>query len=151
MTPEEAARIGGLPPAHEVYRRSSQPFWKKIVPQLGKKQTFSRRHRRYPCCVIAVMDIVDRAYSLDGTVLEMSQGGLMFRAASNYVLDRTGEKVMVHIDGLDLAAQIMASRPEGYGLRLLEDLDLTTVSSLVEEFGYDELAGDGDDEDNEAF
>lgn len=146
MTPEEAARIGGLPPAHEVYRRSARPFWSKFVPQLpSKKKSFSRRHRRYPCCVIAVMDIVDRAYSLDGTVLEMSQGGLMFRAASNYVLDRTGEMVIVHIDGLDLRAQIMASRPEGYGLRLLEELDLTTVSSLVEEFGYDELATDDTD------
>ncbi|MEM6382191.1 MAG: PilZ domain-containing protein [Pseudomonadota bacterium] len=140
MTPEEAARLGGLPPSHEVYRRSAKFSFKSLLPKLGKKQSFSRRHRRFPCCVIASMDIVDRAYSLDGTVLEMSQGGLMFRAASNYVLDRTGEKVVVHIDGVELPAQIMASRPEGYGLRLFEDLDLTTVSSLVEEFGYDELS-----------
>jgi hypothetical protein len=71
----------------------------------------------------------------------MSQGGLMFRVASNYVLERTGENVIVHIDGLELRGQIMASRPEGYGLRLLDDLDLTTVSSLVAEFGLDELSG----------
>lgn len=147
MTPEEAAKLGGLPPSHEVYRRSGSVF-SKFVPRLGKKKSFSRRHRRYPCCVIAVMDIVDRIYSLDGTVLEMSQGGLMFRAASNYVLDRTGEKVIVHIDGLELHAQIMASKPEGYGLKLAEELDLTAVSSLVDEFGYDELAnGEGVDAD----
>lgn len=70
----------------------------------------------------------------------------MFRAASNYVLDRTGEKVVVHIDGLELNARIMASKPEGYGLKLMEDLDLTAVSSLVDEFGYDELSGDGDED-----
>lgn len=143
MTPEEAARLGGLPQSNEVYRRSGGSMFSKFVPKFGKKKSFSRRHRRYPCCVIATMDIVDRVYSLDGTVLEMSQGGLMFRAASNYVLDRTGEKVIVHIDGLELHAQIMASKPEGYGLKLMEDLDLTTVSSLVDEFGYDELSGDG--------
>ncbi|MBV6658806.1 MAG: PilZ domain-containing protein [Devosiaceae bacterium] len=143
MTPEQAADLGGLPPSHEVYRSKGGGFsLRSLIPRFGEKKSFSRRHRRYPCCVIASMDIVERAYSLDGTVLEMSQGGLMFRAASNYVLDRTGEKVVVHIDGLDLPAQVMASRPEGYGLRLLEDLDLTTVSSLVEEFGMDELAGD---------
>lgn len=139
MTPEEAAKMGGLPPSHEVYRRSPKSLLAKLKPSFGRKKSFARRHRRYPCCVIASMDIMERGYQLEGTVLEMSQGGLAFRVASNYVLDRTGEKVVVHIDGLELNAQIMASRPEGYGLRLLEDLDLTMVSSLVDEFGYDEL------------
>ncbi|MFK7791453.1 MAG: PilZ domain-containing protein [Devosiaceae bacterium] len=142
MTPQEAMKIGGLPPSHEVYRRSPRSLFAKLKPSFGKKKAFSRRHRRYPCCVIASMDVVARGYHLEGTVLEMSQGGLMFRVASNYVLDRTGEKVIVHIDGLELHAQIMASRPEGYGLRLMDELDLTEVSSLVEEFGYEELASD---------
>lgn len=145
MTPQEAMRAGGLPPSHEVYRRSAGSWLSKLKPRFGKKQSFSRRHRRFPCCVIASMDIISRGYMLDGTVLEMSQGGLMFRVASNYVLDRTGENVIVHIDGLELRCQIMASRPEGYGLRLMDDLDLTTVSSLVTEFGYDELLGEDDD------
>lgn len=140
MTPDEAARIGGLPPSHEVYRRSANAWWSKLKPNFGPKRSFARRHRRYPCCVIATMDVIERGYTLDGTVLEMSQGGLMFRVASNYVMDRTGDNVIVHIDGLDLRCKIMASRPEGYGLRLLDDLDLTTVSSLVNEFGYDELS-----------
>lgn len=145
MTPEEAARIGGLPASHEVYRRSAKSSLSKFLPRFGRKKSFARRHRRYPCCVIASMTIVERGYPLDGTVLEMSQGGLMFRVASNYVVDRTGENVLVHIDGLELRGQIMASRPEGYGLRLLENLDLTAVASLVEEFGYDELAGNDED------
>jgi hypothetical protein len=139
MTSPDAMQMGGLPPSHEVYRRSPASLLSKLKPGFGRKKSFSRRHRRYPCCVIASMDVIERGYELEGTVLEMSQGGLMFRVASNYVLDRTGEKVIVHIDGLQLNSQIMASRPEGYGLRLMEELDLTTVSSLVEEFGYDEL------------
>ena len=110
MTPEEAARIGGLPPSHEVYRRSAKSFLSKLKPSFGRKKTFTRRHRRYPCCVIAQMDVIERGYTLEGTVLEMSQGGLMFRVASNYILERSGDKVIVHIDGLELHAQIMASR-----------------------------------------
>ncbi len=144
MTPDEAMQIGGLPPSHEVYRRSPRSLLSKLKPSFGRKKTFSRRHKRYPCCVIASMHVISRGYVLDGTVLEMSQGGLMFRVASNYVLDRTGEKVIIYIDGLELNSQIMASRPEGYGLRLFDELDLTTVSSLVDEFGYDELASDDD-------
>lgn len=142
MTPNSAPQMGGLPPSHEVYRRSAKSRFSGLIPKFGKKKKFSRRHRRFPCCVIAYMHVIERGYFLDGTVLEMSQGGLMFRVASNYVLDRTGENVIVHIDGLELRGQIMASRPEGYGLRLLDDLDLTTVSSLVDEFGLDELAGE---------
>lgn len=144
MTLQTTPQMGGLPPSHEVYRRSSKPRFSGLIPKFGKKKAFSRRHRRYPCCIIAAMDVIERGYFLDGTVLEMSQGGLMFRVASNYVLDRTGENVIVHIDGLELRGQIMASRPEGYGLRLLDDLDLTAVSSLVEEFGLDELSGTED-------
>ena len=144
MTPQEAAAIGGLPPSHEVYRRSPASLLSKLKPSFGRKKSFARRHRRYPCCIIAAMEIIERGYTLDGTVLEMSQGGLMFRVASNYVLERTGEKAVIHIDGLSLHAQIMASRPEGYGLRLMNDLDLTAVSSLVNEFGYDELVADSE-------
>lgn len=145
MTPQSTPQMGGLPPSHEVYRRSTKSRFSGLIPKFGKKKHFSRRHRRYPCCIIAAMDVIERGYVLDGTVLEMSQGGAMFRVASNYVLDRTGENVIVHIDGLELRGQIMASRPEGYGLRLLDELDLTTVSSLVDEFGLDELAGTDDD------
>lgn len=140
-TSQRTPQMGDLPPSHEVYRRSAKSRFSGLLPKFGKKKRFSRRHRRYPCCIIAALDVIDRGYVLDGAVLEMSQGGLMFRVASNYVLDRTGANVIVHIDGLELRGQIMASRPEGYGLRLLDDLDLTAVSSLVDEFGLDELAG----------
>jgi hypothetical protein len=60
MSLQTTQQMGGLPPSHEVYRRSSKSKFAGLIPKFGKKKAFSRRHRRYPCCVIASMDVIER-------------------------------------------------------------------------------------------
>ena len=140
MSPLMPSTRSVMPDAAKVYRDTGRS-WKSYLPKLGKKRTFERRHRRYRCCIIGSMDIVERAYSLDATVLEISQGGLLMRVASTYVLDRNGALITAHFDGLSLRGKIMSSRAEGYGIKLLDELDLTMVGTLVEDFGFEELQG----------
>ena len=50
------------------------------------------------------------------------------------------EPKTIAFEDLELTGKIMATRPQGYGIKLDEDLDLTAVASLVDQYGLDELA-----------
>jgi len=105
---------------------------------MGKPKTFSRRHQRYSCCIVGRLEFPDRGFSMDGSVMEISLGGALFRASSTYMMDRRLEQVRVHFDKHCMRGQIMNIRPEGYGIRFLEPLANEDLEPLARAFGLQE-------------
>jgi hypothetical protein len=97
------------------------PTWISV----GRRPDFSlmRAHERHSCCAVACLQIIERDIELEGLVLEVSLGGLMFREASRYIYDRRGAAIRVRVGGLDLAGMIVNVRAQGYGIKLSRLLD----------------------------
>jgi hypothetical protein len=109
----------------------------KLLPSKQRKDfTVMREHERHPCCALASMTIVEREVDLDGLVLEVSQGGLLFREASSFIFDRYGSAVKIRVAGLEVSGTIVNVRANGYGIRLtrqltMEELDLIQAQADV--------------------
>lgn len=104
--------------------------WFKRSPSRG-----TRQHERYPCCFQASLVIRDRHYRIEGLILEVSRGGVLFREASRFILDRVGTAVTVQSADLNVPGMIVNVRSAGYGIRLDQLLDDTHVNDLVARFG----------------
>lgn len=105
------------------------------LPFLKKKEVFVRRHTRHDCCVIADMRMVERNFEMDGVILELSQGGVLFRPASTQIMDRQGELVAVRFEGREYTGIIMNTRPIGYGVRLKEEIDDDFIEGIIVKYG----------------
>lgn len=101
----------------------------------GRPQGFVRRHERFPCCVIAVLDIIDKDVPVDGLVTEISEGGLLFRPASRFIFDRTGSAVTVRFSDDQIAGVIVNVKPQGYGVRFLQGVDDARIQSILAQYG----------------
>ena len=104
----------------------------------NKPKTFSRRHQRYSCCIVGRLELPERGFSIDGSVMEISLGGALFRTSSTYMMDRRLEQVRVHFDKHCMRGQIMNIRPEGYGIRFFEPLAEEDLEPLAHAFGLQE-------------
>lgn len=102
----------------------------------SSSQNFTRRHTRHDCCVVATLLLIEKKIPLDGLVLEISQGGVLFRTASVYILDRTGEEARVEFAGYSATGIIVASRDIGYGIRFAAELPEEMVDDVVSRFSY---------------
>src|SRR3954447_9918368 len=101
-----------------------------------KKQGFSRRHSRLECVVIGTMKVIDIGAEFDGALLELSRGGCTFRQASMFVLDRTGEAVLVRTEMFEMEGRIRAVRPEGYGVQFFGEVTDDVIDRIVAEYGF---------------
>ena len=101
------------------------------LPSLGKRKTFSRAHRRFPCYMEAKLHLVDSRITLEGMIFEISQGGVLFRQASAYILDRQGADVRVDLPGLRVKGSIVNTRPIGYGIKLFDPFEEEDVQQLA--------------------
>jgi hypothetical protein len=105
------------------------------IPFLRKKQTFVRRHARYECCIVGELDVVERHFDIDGVILEVSAGGVLFRPASTFILNRLGERVRARFEGVEMEGVIMNVRPVGYGVKFDELIPDAAIERLVADFG----------------
>lgn len=102
---------------------------------LKKPASWVRRHERFACCVVAVMQITDKDVPIDGLVTEISQGGLLFRPASTYIFDRRGSSVMVRFGDDEIDGEIVNVKSDGYGVRFHDEISVERVHQLLEHFG----------------
>ncbi|MEJ1938053.1 hypothetical protein WDZ92_48285, partial [Nostoc sp. NIES-2111] len=72
-----------------------------------------RRHPRQSCFVPAKLALVERGYVLEGAITEVSGGGLRFRGASTYILDRRGSGVSIALLGIPAEGVIVNVSPLG--------------------------------------
>ncbi|CAO4163440.1 hypothetical protein [Methylorubrum populi] len=79
----------------------------------------SRRvHERYPCLIPGKILFLERGFSIDGVVNEVSAGGLRVRPALTYLLWREIEDVFVEFGPFSLETVLVNTTRYGYGLRL---------------------------------
>ncbi|MCB1474328.1 MAG: PilZ domain-containing protein [Rhodobiaceae bacterium] len=105
----------------------------------GKQKQFSRQHQRYACCIVGRLEMIDKGFFMDGSVMELSLGGALFRTASTFMLDRKLDMVKLHFDKQVRRGQIMNLRPEGYGIRFLEPLSEAELNRFAKLFGLKEV------------
>jgi hypothetical protein len=94
-----------------------------------------RIYQRHSCCAVATLLLVDRGVELDGLVLELSRGGVLFREASSFVLDRRGMPVSVKLPTCSLDGIIVNTSRNGYGIRLDDVLSDEELAGLLDDFG----------------
>ncbi len=103
-----------------------------VVSRLGMRAASMRRFPRYACFVPATLSVTERDYDLAGAVTEISRGGLRFREARTYILDRRGASVRLRLLGVDWTGTIVNVSPAGYGIRLDALIDEEMVETLVD-------------------
>jgi hypothetical protein len=134
----ERFRQGGRPagqspmPMARLAIARSDSFLSRL---LRKPAAWVRRHERFACCVVAVLDIVDKNVPVDGLVTEISQGGLLFRPASTYIFDRRGSSVLVRFGDDEIEGDIVNVKPAGYGVRFHHEIPAEHVQRLLAHFG----------------
>jgi hypothetical protein len=105
------------------------------LPFIGKKKkTFSRAHARHECFMPAGLHIIDSRVTIDGMIFEVSKGGLLFRPALRYILDRNGADVRIDLPGMPIMGIIMSTRENGYGIKLHDMFEEEDVEMLTRDY-----------------
>ena len=103
---------------------------------LKRPAAWVRRHERFACCIVAILDIVDKDVPVDGLVTEISQGGLLFRPATRFIFDRRGSSVLVRFGDEVLPGSIVNVTSTGYGVRFDEEQPAENIQFLLDRFGF---------------
>lgn len=111
---------------------------RRLLRGFGVKGLAGRRFERHFVCIPAGLRLEGRTYDLVGAVLELSQGGVLFREASDYILDRNGAAGEIKLPDFTVSCIVVASRPSGYGLSFRTELPEDVVRSIALEYSIDE-------------
>lgn len=106
-----------------------------LLAALRKPAAWVRRHPRHPCCIIAVLDILDRGVPLDGLLTEISEGGALFRNASSFVFDRRKAPIALRFADREWRGEIVNVKPEGYGIRLDKTVSPAEIEHIIARYG----------------
>ena len=88
-----------------------------IFSHFGRRNaTFHRSAERFDCRFPARLQLCDSGVVYEGRIDNISLGGAMFRPQLAYLLARHGQ-VLLYLGGGEIAADIVATTPRGYGLR----------------------------------
>ncbi len=130
----EHAQAGGSPgfaPASSMSGRAKSG----LLSFLGKPVNWVRRHKRHSCCIIGVLDILDRSVPLDGLVTEISEGGALFRTASTFIFDRRRSPVSLRFADREWRGEIVNVKAEGYGIRLDNLVAIDEIEHIILRYG----------------
>ncbi|MCU0885231.1 MAG: PilZ domain-containing protein [Beijerinckiaceae bacterium] len=130
------ASAGAAIPARRQFALQTEGMLTRL---LKRPAAWVRRHERFACCIVAVLDIIDKDVPIDGLVTEISQGGLLFRPATRFIFDRRGSAVLVRFGDEELAGSIVNVKATGYGVRFHEEAQPEHIQALLARFG---LSGD---------
>ena len=117
--------------AAEIARRDGARVTERLRKD-SERNIHLRSEERTEFSVIAELVAPDRGIATDGVISEASRGGLTFRPATNYIENRTGERIQIVIEGLKRMGIIRSTRANGYGVQLLEPLSPEDLDLLRE-------------------
>ena len=104
--------------------------WRKY--QRSKKESAAqRRHTRHECYNPGILSIVNRSIQLEGIVTEVSKGGIKFRPATTHLLNRNGTQVSLTFSTIRATGKIVATRSDGYGIALFEELEDEMIAEFL--------------------
>lgn len=128
----------GFQPLSKITAAKARPrFLSRLITRFDGPVSWVRRHPRHPCCIVGVLTILDRAVPVDGLVTEISLGGALFRPASDFIFNRTGELVTLRFADREWRGQIVNVRKRGYGIRLDTEVAQDEIDDILARFGLD--------------
>lgn len=130
-TPEPQTRNVPHAMRADLARRLAPQPQKGLLARLFSRGPAASEARRRPCTIVAVMMMLDRSVALDGMVMAISEQGVLFRQASNYILDRTGTAVLMRFADIELRGTVRDTSAEGYWIRFASPLDKERVQALI--------------------
>lgn len=77
-------------------------------------------HKRYDVRIKAEIILMPREVAVEGMILNCSEGGCLFRPFQSHLINRTGDMVMVALNGKRLTGRIMNTNERGYGIAFPE-------------------------------
>lgn len=95
-----------------------------------RRQSIVRRFTRHSCNVNAKLTLADRDLTLRGRILDISQGGTLFRPPSTYLLDRRSEAVILNVHENLVSGLLVTTSPRGYHIRFSDVVDETAVDLM---------------------
>ena len=98
------------------------------------KNAHKRQFERHNIFAVASMVMMDNSLSMEGVVDEISEGGVRFRPASTFIMERNNESVLINLDSLQISGIIRATRADGYGVQLLDPLNQDQLDVLIEKY-----------------
>lgn len=108
---------------------------KSKVPSFirSEKAQFTRRYERRDCVLISNMFVPEIGAEYPGAILEVSRGGCSFRPASLFLLDRTGQTVVMRNEYFEAEGKIRSTRPVSYGIQFFDEVDPAIIERIMRE------------------
>ncbi len=135
LSTRNASIISGVSPGFEPAAAISGTGKSGLLSFLRKPVSWVRRHQRHTCCIIGVLDILDRSVPLDGLVTEISEGGALFRTASTFIFDRRRSPVSLRFAEREWRGEIVNVKAEGYGIRLDSNVAMDEIEHIILRYG----------------
>lgn len=101
---------------------------------LQRKQRFARAYERHQCQIDTSLTLIDRMSSFDGRIIDISQGGAMFRPKLAYIMQRQDTPVCMQLGPEELFGHIISTSPRGFSVRFDEPLDEEDLIDLIAQF-----------------
>ena len=90
----------------------------------------TRRYKRYTCERDGVLIAGTRLARIPGRVMDLSQGGALFRPPLHFLLDRDNEDARLEIEGITIFCKIVRTIPLGYSLQFNEEQSEADVQAI---------------------
>ncbi|WP_298172307.1 PilZ domain-containing protein [Novosphingobium sp.] len=97
----------------------------------GRRPVFSRADVRHACRIDGEIVLTEKMVSYEGRLINLSRGGAMFRPRLAYLMNRRGDAVLVQAAGLALVGEIVATTPQGFGVRFEQPLGDGELAHLL--------------------
>lgn len=113
--------------------RSQGSFLTRLFKK-DKTDSTQRRHIRQKCFCPCKMSIANRPLHYEGSIMEVSKGGIKFKPAKTYILERKSVKIEIELPDLRLRGRIVATRSDGYGIALSGEFEDEYLDRFLEKF-----------------
>jgi len=117
----------------ETQKYDTQTLRRRIKDD-ESKNSHKRKYERHKIFAVAEMTLMNNSQRMDGVVDEISVGGLRFRPASAFIMERSGDAVSMALGELHVSGRIRATRADGYGVQLLDQLSNEQLDTLIEQY-----------------
>lgn len=101
---------------------------------MQRKQRFARAYQRHQCQIDTSLMLIDRMTSFEGRIIDLSQGGAMFRPKLAYIMHRQDTPVCMQLGAEELFGHIISTSPRGFSIRFDDPLDEEDLEELIEQF-----------------
>jgi PilZ domain len=82
-------------------------------------------HKRYDVRMKGGLVLLPRDIEVAGMILNVSEGGCLFRPFQSYLMNRTGDMVLLACEGHRFEGRVMNTIERGYGVAFKDLVDLS--------------------------